>query len=86
MLQPVAMLQVPTTPTPWPTVNPAELPFSLPEMSIWDFADDGIQAWNTASQWTQTVQAIILIVLVVGGLFLVISFLRSFTNEEPGGE
>lgn len=77
---------IPPTPTPWPEVNPADLPFSIPEISLWDLADDGIQAWNTVPDWTQLAQAILLLLLVIAAVWLLISFLRSFTNEESGSE
>lgn len=78
-----AISQLPT-PTPWPDVNPANVPFSIPEISLWDLADDGIQAWNTVPEWTQLIQAIVVILLIVAVILLVVGFLRSFTNEESG--
>lgn len=82
-MQILLLAQIPT-PTPFPTVNPADVPFSLPSVDLWDFTDDAIQAWNFAGNWTPALQAILLVLLVLFGVFTVVTFLRKMTNSDTG--
>jgi large-conductance mechanosensitive channel len=62
---------------------PVDNPFQMPDFSLWDIAEWGVQNWNMIPvNYTALIQAALLIVLVGFGLFMVIKFLRSLTNEE----
>lgn len=73
---------IPPTPTIYPTPNPANMPFTVPDYGLWPFADDAIQFWHMLdSNWTFLFQAAILLVLVVVGILSLIALIRHFTNE-----
>lgn len=57
------LLQIPPTPTPIPQ-QPAP-PINIPDVSLWNYADEMIQTWNSASQVTVTFQAIILLGVIM---------------------
>lgn len=72
----------PPTPTIIPTPNPASLPLDLPSYSLWDFAPQAVQQWNTIPPAvTLIVQAVVLIFIVAFGYFLLTAFLRNLSNE-----
>jgi len=71
------------TPTPFPAVNPVDMPFDMPTINLWSIADDAVQGWNMLpSNVTSLFQAILLMVLIVAALILLMKFLKNFTNEE----
>ena len=79
---------IPPTLTPFPTVAPADNPIAMPHIALWDFAPKAVQVWSMAPiSITTLIQAALLLVLVVAGIFMLISFLRGLTNEkDPAGD
>lgn len=61
------LLQIPT-PTPLPDMS-VNAPIQIPDMSLWDFAPDAIQTWNsieTKSGLMTLLQVILLILIIIG--------------------
>lgn len=67
------------TPTALP---PATAYFEIPDSySLWASTDYAVQSWNIAPV-TMIIQAIILLVLVAAGLFLLTRFIRELTRKD----
>lgn len=71
----------PATPTPLP--NPEDIPLEFPDISGWDYTDNAIQTWNSASELTNTFQVIVLVgvlLLVAQGIYLYAQKISSETG------
>jgi membrane protein implicated in regulation of membrane protease activity len=67
------------TPTPLP---PATAIFTIPDTySLWAGTDYALQSWNLLTART-IIQAIIFVVLIVVGLYLLSRFVRDFTQRD----
>jgi hypothetical protein len=53
---------MPPTPTPLPDTA---APLNMPEISLWNYTDTAIQAWNSSSEVTIIFQAIILVGIIM---------------------
>lgn len=69
----------PPTPTPFPDMA-LYSPVEIPQMSLWNFAPDAIQTWNSASQVTDLFSLIIVMGILIGGTFLIIRMIRTLTD------
>lgn len=70
------------TPTPFPTPNSDLLQVEIPEMNLWTFAPDAIQAWNTADPYTEVFKLIIVVGIVVGGILLLVAMSNAITKAD----
>jgi hypothetical protein len=83
------ILQIPPTPTPYPTVSPIDNPFTLPveNTKLWAYADDAIQSWNMIpSQWTLLLQGIVLLLMILGGIWMIATWARGMSESDRGGK
>lgn len=70
----------PATPTPLPDLS-LNSPVQIPEMSLWLFAPDAIQTWNSAAQVTSLFALIVVMSILVGGTFLIIRMIQKLTHD-----
>jgi hypothetical protein len=69
------------TPTPLPPGTPV---FEIPDnYSLWASTDYAIQSWNLLTART-IIQAIVLVVMIGGGLFILTKFIRDITQQDSG--
>jgi hypothetical protein len=67
------------TPTPLPPGTPV---FEIPDnYSLWASTDYAIQSWNLLAART-IIQAIVMVVLIGGGLFILTKFIRDITEQD----
>lgn len=66
-------VQLPPTPTPFPTVPPESLPLQMPDISLWDMTDNSIQTWNQFNEVTVVFQAIVVLGII---LFILMALFR----------
>lgn len=72
--------QIPPTPTGLPPGVPR---FTIPDnYSLWSAAPTAVQSWNMAGELRGIFQAILLIVLIIAGIYIVSRFIRDFTRED----
>jgi len=74
--------QIPT-PTSLPD-TPIDMPIEIPDMSLWDFAPDAIQIWNSIeakSNLMTLFQAIMLILLIVGIAAIIFLAINQVTKD-----
>lgn len=73
---------IPPTPTQIPYIPPEEMPIQFPIPDIWDMAPEVVQKWNQLPDFIAfSIQAFILIVIVVIGYRVVVNFLHNLANE-----
>lgn len=70
--------QIPPTPTFIPQGTPM---LDLPDVRIWDYADDAVGAWNLMRDYTPAVQYAVIGVLIIVGIITVIKLIRGLNNE-----
>lgn len=70
----------PATPTPLPDMS-LNSPVSIPEMSLWSFAPDAIQVWNSSSQVTALFSIVVVMGILIGGTFLIIRMIRALSDD-----
>jgi hypothetical protein len=71
----------PATPTPLPPAELAPISLNANMWRIWNFADDAIMVWQQmGSSRTQVFQVALLLVLLIGFVYLVITWLQSLTE------
>ena len=70
-------------PTPTPLPPPGTPIVSIPSSySLWASTDYAIQSWHLLGAPGTVIQAIILIVLIVAGLYIFMRFLRDFVERD----
>ena len=76
----VFLLQIPPTPTGLPPATPR---FEIPDTySLWASAPSAVQSWNMAGGGRGIFQAVLLIVLVIAGIYIVSRFIKEFTERD----
>lgn len=71
---------IPPTPTHLPAGTPH---FSMPnEFSLWASTDTAIHTWNFLGDARIVIQAIVLILIVMAGMYIVNRFIHEFTGED----
>lgn len=73
-------MQIPPTPTPFPESFNA--PLEIPELSLWDYAPQAVQSWNTASEITTVFQALLLVGVVIFILLAIYRRVQKTTSNE----
>ena len=72
----------PPTPTAYPMPPPS--PLTIPDVKIWDFADDTISRWNMlGADRTGIFQVAIIVMIVIGGFLFV---KRQVSNLQSSGD
>jgi ABC-type multidrug transport system permease subunit len=78
------MLQIPPTPTPLP---PGIQRIAIPDSySLWQSTDAAIHAWRWVGAGQIVIQALILIVIVLAGLYIFNRFVNTFTLTRTEAE
>jgi len=73
----------PSTPTPIPS-GAVELPIDIPQQSLWDFAPNAIQVWNSIESQSGMMtlfQAFLLVLIVAVTAFILVGIIRSITEK-----
>lgn len=70
-------------PTPTLLPPPGTPYFTIPSSySLWASTDYAIQSWHLLGTPGTAIQAIILVVMIVAGLYILIHFLRDFVQKD----
>lgn len=67
------------TPTPLPPVT--TVPIALPDISLWDAADDAITIWNMFGSATAALQIAIIIMIVVLAAWLMLGWIKELSDD-----
>lgn len=71
---------MPPTPTPFP---PGAAHFELPsEFSLWGGTDLAVQAWNWLGDGRVVIQALMIVIIVIAGIYVMLRFIRENTEED----
>ena len=79
MIYVLLAFQLPPTSTPIPTAVATAI-FELP--SLWEFAPDASNGWALLNPVNTAVQVILLVVIIIGGLWLLLRALQKMTDDE----
>lgn len=78
----------PIPPTPTPFATDPEIMNTLPDaltdldISLWDFTDEAIQVWNSVSNLTIVFQVITLLLIIIGGAFIIVQIIRQLVTSD----
>ncbi len=74
---------IPPTLTPFPTRGPEQIPFDMPNISLWEFAPEAVQAWHSAgTNWTMMIQAALLLMLIIAAIFALIRMAKKVSEVD----
>lgn len=72
------LAQMPPTPTMMPVPT---APLEVPQFGMWAATDDMLQIWNQNATFGYGAQILLLVALVVGGVAIVLFFVRSLGSD-----